>query len=212
MPRRSSKRLTGKETKFVKWLSEGLSQAEAARRAGYSEQTARKVAYQVLQRPLVRTAFRDALERAGLTWEEIVKPVEDALQATIHVYDPRRKCMIVTGVPDLKIRQQAHDRAVALYGGVPKLGKRSQPRMDSPCLLPSTRDIKPLSPHVRPPLAHRNVRRLPLLPLPLSLPHPDPSRSGSGFRWRAHSRIAKRRSLTEESRIETLTGTAARGG
>lgn len=55
MPRRSSKRLTGKETKFVKWLSEGLSQAEAARRAGYSEQTARKVAYQVLQRPLVRT-------------------------------------------------------------------------------------------------------------------------------------------------------------
>lgn len=52
-----------------------------------------------------------------------MKPVEDALQATIHVYDPRRKCMIVTGVPDLKIRQQAHDRAVALYGGVPKTGE-----------------------------------------------------------------------------------------
>ncbi len=52
-----------------------------------------------------------------------MKPVEDALRATIHVYDARRKCMIDTGVPDLKIRQQAHDRAVALYGGIPKTGE-----------------------------------------------------------------------------------------
>jgi hypothetical protein len=49
--------------------------------------------------------------------------VIDALGATIYVYDPRRKRLIDTGVPDLKIRQQAHDRAVALYGGIPKTGE-----------------------------------------------------------------------------------------
>ncbi len=65
MARRTDKQLTKKEAQFVKGVVEGLSQNDAARRAGYSEQTARKVAYQVLQRPLVRTAFTDALEQAG---------------------------------------------------------------------------------------------------------------------------------------------------
>ncbi len=120
MARRSGTRLTQKEAQFVKGLANGLPQEAAARRAGYSEQTARKVAYQVLQRPLVRTAFTDALERAGITWDQIVKPVKDALEATIHLEDSRRKRLIDTGVPDLKVRQQAHDRAVALYGGIPK--------------------------------------------------------------------------------------------
>ncbi len=123
MCRRSGTRLTGKETSFVKGLAEGRSQAGAARRTGYSEQVATKKAYQMLQRPLVQSAFTDALERAGLTWDQIVKPLKEALEATIHLEDSRRKRLIDTGVPDLKVRQQAHDRAVALYGGIPKTGE-----------------------------------------------------------------------------------------
>lgn len=46
-----------------------------------------------------------------------------ALDATIHVFDPRRKCLIDSEVPDLKVRQQAHDRLVALFGGIPKVGE-----------------------------------------------------------------------------------------
>jgi phage terminase small subunit len=122
MARRSGTRLTGKKTHFVKGLAEGLPQEKAALRAGYSEQTARKTAYQILQRPLVCSAFTDALQRAGITWDQIVKPVKDALETTTHLEDPLRKRLIDTGIPDLKVRQQAHDRAVSLFGGIPKVG------------------------------------------------------------------------------------------
>lgn len=48
-------------------LTRGLSQAEAVRRAGYSENMAGKNAYRVVHRPLVQSALTRALARQGGT-------------------------------------------------------------------------------------------------------------------------------------------------
>jgi hypothetical protein len=102
-------------------LARGLSQAEAVRRAGYSESTARKKAYQIFRRPLVQSALTAALARQGATLAKIVQPVVDGLDAKVRVtvpgYGRRRPKVYETELPDHEIRLKAHDRAVSLLGG-----------------------------------------------------------------------------------------------
>jgi terminase small subunit-like protein len=126
MPKRTGKALTQKEAQFVTGVAQGKTQTQAALEAGYSPQTAQKVAYQILRRPSVCSAFTEAVERTGITWSDIVKPVVEALQATIYIR--RRANLIDTGIPDHKTRQDAHDRLVALYGGIPRAVEMPPPQ------------------------------------------------------------------------------------
>ena len=104
--------------KVAEGLARGLSKREAVRQAGYSDSTAEKKAYDIVNRPLVQTALTEALERQGVTFDQILKPVIDALNATVIVRTLEGP--VKTKLPDHRIRLEAHDRLVRLYGGTPK--------------------------------------------------------------------------------------------
>ena len=63
-----------------------------------------------------------ALERLGVTLEHIVQPIADALRAP-KSYVNQDGLMIESHVPDHKIRLEASRDAVALLGGIPKVGE-----------------------------------------------------------------------------------------
>lgn len=90
--------------------------------AGYAESSAEKAAAAILNRPLVKSELTRALERAGVTFANIVKPIADGLQATKQYVHPRLGLMTTTA-PDHDIRLKSVDRAIELYGGVPKVGE-----------------------------------------------------------------------------------------
>jgi len=99
-------------------LARGLNKREAVRQAGYSPMTAEKKAYAIVKRPLVQSALTEALERQGMTFGRILKPVIHALDATLIARTLAGS--VQTKLPDHRIRLEAHDRLVRLYGGTPR--------------------------------------------------------------------------------------------
>jgi hypothetical protein len=122
VPRANKLTLDERERHFVKGVAEGKSMIQAAKDAGYSKSTAEKKSYSILQRPLVRSALTNALEQVGVTLEHIVQPIADALKAT-RSYVNKDGLMVESQVPDHKIRLEASRDAVALLGGIPKVGE-----------------------------------------------------------------------------------------
>lgn len=122
-PARRKKNLGGvspAERALVRGIAQGKSRRLAAEDAGYSASTAGSgYISQILSRPLVRSALTEALERAGVTFAKIVAPIADALQAT--KLSQTQDGLTETQIPDHRTRLEAHDRAVALYGGIPKI-------------------------------------------------------------------------------------------
>jgi hypothetical protein len=106
------------QSKVAEGLARGLNKREAVRQAGYSPMTAEKKAYAIVKRPLVQSALTEALERQGMTFGRILKPVIHALDAT--VIDRTLAGSVQTNLPDQRIRLEAHDRLVRLYGGTPR--------------------------------------------------------------------------------------------
>ena len=104
--------------KVAEGLARGLSKREAVRQAGYSDSTAEKKASAIVNRPLVQSALTEALERQGVTFDQILKPLMDALGATLVART--LKGLVQTTLPDHRIRLEAHDRAIRPYGGTPR--------------------------------------------------------------------------------------------
>ena len=104
--------------KIAEGLAQGLTQVKAVEEAGYSPMTAQKKAYDIVKRPLVQSALTEALERQGMTFDRILKPVVDALDATIIARTLAG--LVKTKLPDYRIRLEAHGRLVSLYGGTPR--------------------------------------------------------------------------------------------
>lgn len=95
------------------------SPRSALRAAGYAQTT--PVA-SVLNRPLVKSALTDAMDKIGLTHEHIVLPIKRALTAT-RSFVSRDGDVISTDLPDYKYQLEASRDAVAIFGGVPKVGE-----------------------------------------------------------------------------------------
>jgi hypothetical protein len=104
--------------KIAEGLAQGLTQVKAVEEAGYSPMTAQKKAYAIVKRPMVQTALTEALERQGMTFDRILKPVVDALDATVVARTLAGP--IKTKLPDHRIRLEAQGRLVSLYGGTPR--------------------------------------------------------------------------------------------
>ena len=122
MPHVNRLMLDERERRFVKGVVAGKSMTQAAKDAGYATSTAEKRSSLILQRPLVRSALTNALERVGVTLEDIVQPITDALKAT-KSYVAQDGLMVESQVPDHKIRLEASRDAVALLWGIPKVGE-----------------------------------------------------------------------------------------
>ncbi len=122
-----------KDQRKVAWgLARGLSKAEALRQAGYAESTIDHKSSQIIRRPQIQSFLTDALERMGVTTEKLLKPVVDGLHANVVVKHSESLAAVVTDVPDLSVRMQAHDRIVDLYGGKPR---DVDPKVPSPSTL-----------------------------------------------------------------------------
>jgi phage terminase small subunit len=67
-----SKRLTPKQEMFVNEYLQCWSAAEAARRAGYSERTAREQGYDLLTKPHIQEVIRDRLDETHLSADEVL--------------------------------------------------------------------------------------------------------------------------------------------
>ena len=61
-----------KQELFIKFYMENFNGADAARRAGYSERTARYMAYENLEKPHIAREIKRRLELLGLTAEEVL--------------------------------------------------------------------------------------------------------------------------------------------
>jgi hypothetical protein len=122
VPRANRQALDERERRFVKGVVKGKSKIQAAKDAGYSKSTAEKKSYAILQRPLVKSELTTALERARMTLKQIVQPIADALKATKSNVN-KDGLMVESQVPDHKIRLEASRAAVALFGGIPKVGE-----------------------------------------------------------------------------------------
>ena len=110
-------------------LAQGLSQIEAVKQAGYADSTAEKKAYRIVQRPQIQSFLTEALEALGVTAKKIMQPIVDGLEAREVVRS--KDGDILADDPDHRVRLQAHDRAVQLYG----LGKGAEhpaPGLDQP--------------------------------------------------------------------------------
>jgi len=114
--------LDKRERKFVAGVVEGKSLTQAAKDAGYANSTAEKKASAILNRPLVRSELTKALERLGHTMESIVRPIADALKARKSYVHPKAG-LLESEFPDHAIRLAAADRAIRLFGGIPKVGE-----------------------------------------------------------------------------------------
>lgn len=77
-----AEKLTTKQRLFIKYKAQGMSGAEAARKAGYSPKAASVQASENLAKPNVREAFLTAMEKAGITDDKLVDVIKEGLQAS----------------------------------------------------------------------------------------------------------------------------------
>jgi hypothetical protein len=107
-----------------------LTQYEAARKAGYADTTARKKAYEIIQRPLVRSALTDAFLKVGGSMEALMRPIAEGVKArTPHLLGEIRTKTKDGGleirkrhrmIPDAPTRLKASELGMAVFGGLPK--------------------------------------------------------------------------------------------
>lgn len=94
--------LTPRQTRFVEEFALHGSGAEAARRAGYSERTARAIACELLTKPDVQEAVRSAQARTAaefdVTRQGVIAGVLEAIEMARSAGDPMA---MLTGLRDL---------------------------------------------------------------------------------------------------------------
>ena len=127
---RHGRGLTDREVQFTDGVASGHSLSAAARLAGYAESTARKKAHEIMRRPLVQSALTEALAREGGTLARIVRPVVDALQATLIISTTGG--MVAINCPDHRVRLDAANVAIRMLGGIPRASEL--PQQPSPSL------------------------------------------------------------------------------
>lgn len=117
-----AEKLTTKQRLFIKYKAQGMSGAEAARKAGYSPKAASVQASENLAKPNVREAFLAAMEKAGITDDRLTKVMEEGLQASARLSlqvgsDSRgRKVFEIASVPDHHARHKFLKTAVDIKG------------------------------------------------------------------------------------------------
>lgn len=105
-------KLSFKEAKLVKATAEGKNQTEAglAADSNRTPESARVWANETLQKATVQQALQDAMAKAGISPDRIIKPISDALDA-----DKQNQ---FTGEinPDHSVRLKAAGMAASFYG------------------------------------------------------------------------------------------------
>ena len=76
-------KLTWKESKFLDEYMKDYNGAGAARRAGYSEDSAKEIAYEILTKPHIKEELKKRFEEGRMSTEEIVARIEGMVEGRI---------------------------------------------------------------------------------------------------------------------------------
>jgi len=112
-------------------LAKGMTVEKAMLEAGYSPNYAHDQGYKAVKRPCIQSIFTESCERIirkrEMEFDEIVEPYFDALKAPLIVKSTQLGDAQVpkdpeTGkpFPDYRLRMEAADRIVDLFGGKPQ--------------------------------------------------------------------------------------------
>jgi hypothetical protein len=120
----SIRRVTLKQVKLINGMLSGLSVAAAARKAGYSESSARSTVYTMLNNLPPKPELIDLMMSRGITPERIAQVLDECLEARkiIPAHIPRRgrkskdSRVVTIKVPDYRARLRATNIAIKLYG------------------------------------------------------------------------------------------------
>ena len=112
----ATKELSVRELKFVAAILAGNSQKSSALIAGFSETRAKNTGSQLMKRPHIRRALGLAIDNIGVTFEEAIQPVRDALRATKYISDTKNGEMIDSGLPDHGTRLKASAIVLKMMG------------------------------------------------------------------------------------------------
>ena len=107
--------LSAREKRVVSSLAKGYSKKRALALAGYTGSAAYS---QIMRRPVVQSALTDALAKQGISLAKIVRPIGDALKATLHSSFMGK--LSPSTLPDHKTRLEAAELGISLHGGLPK--------------------------------------------------------------------------------------------
>jgi len=72
--------LTLKQSRFVENYCDSGNGAEAARRAGYTEKSAKEMAYENLTKPHIQAALSVRLDQAGISEPRLLKILDEGLE------------------------------------------------------------------------------------------------------------------------------------
>lgn len=78
--------LTAKERRFVEEYCDCLNAAKAARKAGYSEHSAKEIAYENLTKPHISKAIKERFESMAMPAEEGIKRLTDMGRANFEKF------------------------------------------------------------------------------------------------------------------------------
>jgi phage terminase small subunit len=79
----SKNKLTAKEQKFITEYLKCWNGAEAARRAGYSKNTARSIAYENLTKPDIRAVIEEHMKRSAMSADEVLSRISDQARGSL---------------------------------------------------------------------------------------------------------------------------------
>ena len=77
-----SKKLTERQRRFVDNYVDCGNGADAARKAGYSENADDEIAYENLRKPHIKAAIAERMDEAGITEKRLLKVLDEGLSAT----------------------------------------------------------------------------------------------------------------------------------
>lgn len=101
-------------------LLAGKSDVAAVIDAGYSPETARTQAYEIVRRPSVQSELTEALRARGLTPDKMAGVIAEAAEAKMIVYNPDVGEGVLVDLPAHAIRLKAYDRWERAHGYVPQ--------------------------------------------------------------------------------------------
>lgn len=105
MSKKAVRPLTAKETAFVEHYLETLNSAEAARLAGYAPNNARKLASEVLKRPMVRAKVQAAMDarskRTAITADIVLQELLKIARCDLsEAYDAKGNLLPIKDMPE----------------------------------------------------------------------------------------------------------------
>ena len=117
-----AKRLTGKQTKFVKeYVKNRVKNVNGAgtkaAKAAYdvkNDATANVISVENLQKPTVREAIETALAKRNITIDSAIEPIAEALKAT-KSYNNQKE-LVESDIPDHSIRLKGANSVLELLG------------------------------------------------------------------------------------------------